>query len=145
MSSGGSRVALTALLGALAIAGCGDPPARETGAPPAAAPAPATPPAATVQVPSQASADASRNDVDSAPVIRDDELPPLPETPFPAARPMEVVKAVYTFAARHPEVLSKVPCFCGCENRGHRHNDECFVAARDARGVPTSWEPHGVG
>ena len=37
-------------------------------------------------------------------------------------------------AAKHPEVLSKVPCFCGCENRGHRHNDDCFVAARDARG-----------
>jgi uncharacterized protein with PCYCGC motif len=148
MSSGGSRIALTALLAALAIAGCGDAPARETAAAPAAAPAPApvTPPAAVVQVPAaQTSADASRNDVDSPPSIRDEDLPPLPETPFPAARPMEVVKAVYTFAARHPEVLSKVPCFCGCENRGHRHNDDCFVAARDARGVPTSWEPHGVG
>src|SRR6476469_1769828 len=118
MSSGGSRIALAALLAALASAGCGDAPA----APPAAAPAPApvTPPAAVVQVPAaQASADASRNDVDSPPSIRDEDLPPLPETPFPAARPMEVVKAVYTFAARHPEVLSKVPCFCGCENRGH--------------------------
>jgi hypothetical protein len=58
---------------------------------------------------------------------------------------MEIVRTVYTFAAKHPEVLSKVPCFCGCENRGHRHNDDCFVASRDARGVPTAWEPHGVG
>ena len=63
-------------------------------------------------------------------------MPPLPVTPFAAARPMEIVRAVYVFAAKHPEVLSKVPCFCGCENRGHRHNDDCFVAARDARRAP---------
>jgi hypothetical protein len=58
---------------------------------------------------------------------------------------MEIVRAVYTFAADHPEVLSKVPCFCGCESRGHRHNDDCFVTARDASGRVTAWEPHGVG
>ena len=72
-------------------------------------------------------------------------LPPLPTFPFPAALPMPVVRAVYTFAAVHPEVLSKVPCFCGCENRGHRHNDDCFVAGRDAAGRVTAWEPHGLG
>lgn len=73
------------------------------------------------------------------------DLPPLPVTPFPAARPMEIVRAVFTFAAQHPEVLSKMPCFCGCETRGHRNNDDCFVAARDAKGRVTAWEPHGVG
>ena len=49
---------------------------------------------------------------------------------------MEIVRAVYVFAAKHPEVLSYVPCFCGCETRGHKHNDDCFVAARDAQGKP---------
>ena len=73
------------------------------------------------------------------------DLPPLPITPFPAARPMPIVRAVYTFAARHPDVLRTVPCFCGCESRGHRNNDDCFVAARDASGRVTAWEPHGVG
>ena len=32
-----------------------------------------------------------------------------------AARPAGVVRTVYEFAARHPEVLHYVPCFCGCE------------------------------
>ncbi|PYR58352.1 MAG: hypothetical protein DMF85_10930 [Acidobacteria bacterium] len=64
---------------------------------------------------------------------------------FPAARPPEIVRAVFTYAARHPEILSHVPCFCGCEQRGHRNNDDCFVASRDARGRVTAWEPHGVG
>lgn len=75
----------------------------------------------------------------------EDVLPPLPITPFPAARPMPVVQAIYTFAATHPDVLRKVPCFCGCESRGHKNNDDCFVAARDAKGRVTAWEPHGVG
>src|SRR4051812_3437409 len=41
-------------------------------------------------------------------------LPPLPFQAYPPPRPMETVKAVYRFAAEHPEVLSYVPCFCGC-------------------------------
>jgi hypothetical protein len=81
----------------------------------------------------------------SPPPAGENDLPPLPITPFPAARPMPVVRAIYTFAATHPEVLRKVPCFCGCESRGHGNNDDCFVAARDAKGRVTAWEPHGVG
>jgi hypothetical protein len=69
----------------------------------------------------------------------------LPHVPFPAARPMPIVEEVFRFAAVHPEVLSRMPCFCGCENRGHRHNDDCFVASRDERGRVTAWEPHGIG
>lgn len=72
-------------------------------------------------------------------------LPPLPAVSFPAAYPMPVVRTVFAFAADHPEVLSKIPCFCGCQSRGHRHNDDCFVTARDASGRVTAWEPHGLG
>lgn len=70
-------------------------------------------------------------------------LPPLPPDAFPAARPPDVVRAVYEFAARHPEVLAYVPCFCGCEHAGHRGNDDCFVRARDAAGQVT-WDAHGA-
>lgn len=72
-------------------------------------------------------------------------LPPLPAVSFPAPLPMPVVRTVFAFAADHPEVLSKIPCFCGCQSRGHRHNDDCFVTARDAGGRVTAWEPHGLG
>jgi len=72
------------------------------------------------------------------------DLPPLPPGANAAARPVEVVKAVYEFAARHPEVLKYLPCFCGCERMGHRGNDDCFVAGRDAKGHVTDWENHGM-
>jgi len=62
-----------------------------------------------------------------------------------AARPMEIVQAVYQFAAIHPDVLGQMPCFCGCQNRGHKNNDDCFVVKRDAGGRVTEWEPHGIG
>jgi uncharacterized protein with PCYCGC motif len=72
-------------------------------------------------------------------------LPPLPFEYGPPARPAEVVKAVYEFAAEHPEVLGYVPCYCGCEREsGHRGNDDCFVAERNTRGDVTRWDPHGV-
>src|SRR3954471_19313799 len=70
-------------------------------------------------------------------------LPPLPFQAYAPPRPMETVRAVYRFAAEHPEVLSYVPCFCGCERSGHRGNDDCFVRARNAQGDVTEWEPHG--
>jgi hypothetical protein len=74
-------------------------------------------------------------------------LPPLPRVGYAPARPMEVVQQVFEFAARHPEVLSYVPCYCGCENPqlGHQGNHDCFVKARAANGMVTAWEPHGIG
>jgi hypothetical protein len=71
-------------------------------------------------------------------------LPPLPFQAYAPPRPMETVRAVYRFAAEHPEVLSYVPCFCGCERGGHKGNDDCFVKTRNAQGDVTEWEPHGL-
>ena len=71
-------------------------------------------------------------------------FPPLPTQPYAPPRAPDVVRAAYIFAAEHPEILSYVPCFCGCERGGHRGNEDCFVAARDAKGDVTAWEPHGL-
>jgi len=71
-------------------------------------------------------------------------LPALPFVGGPPARPIEVVRSVFQFAAEHPEVLSYVPCYCGCESQGHRGSEDCFVASRGANGDVESWEPHGM-
>ncbi len=42
-------------------------------------------------------------------------LPPLQFPGYQMPRSTEVVTAAYKFAAEHPEILSYVPCFCGCE------------------------------
>jgi hypothetical protein len=71
-------------------------------------------------------------------------LPPLPTQAYAPPRPPDVVRAAYMFAAEHPEILSYVPCFCGCERAGHGGNHDCFVAARDNKGDVTTWDPHGL-
>jgi hypothetical protein len=73
-----------------------------------------------------------------------ENLPPLQFPGYPMARSPEVVKAAYKFAAEHPEVMSYVPCFCGCERMGHRGNEDCFVKARDVNGDVVQWEDHGM-
>ena len=71
-------------------------------------------------------------------------LPALPIRGYAPPRPMQTVMAAFQFAAEHPEVLSYIPCYCGCQNQGHRGNDECFVKARNANGDVTEWQEHGL-
>jgi hypothetical protein len=72
------------------------------------------------------------------------DLPPLRMPGYPLGRSPEVITAAYRFAAEHPEILTYVPCFCGCERGGHRGNEDCFVKARAANGDVTEWEEHGM-
>jgi Protein of unknown function with PCYCGC motif len=97
------------------------------------APSPKPLPAAKSQAPSP-KPQASRKSV-----------PPLPSVGFAPVRPMDVVRATYDFAAQHPEILSYVPCYCGCGSQGHKHNESCFVARRDPRGNVLEWDTHGFG
>jgi len=100
--------------------------------------------------PSEAEQQSAAQIPDRGPVPTDlkphpqENLPPLQFPAYPPARPPEVVKAAYKFAAEHPEILSYVPCFCGCERSGHRGNEDCFVKARDVNGDVVQWEDHGM-
>jgi hypothetical protein len=73
-----------------------------------------------------------------------DDLPPLPLPKEPLPRPTYVVRAAYEAAARHPEVLGQIPCFCGCSRLGHRSNHDCFVSTRGPN-VSLAWDAHGMG
>ena len=85
----------------------------------------------------------------TVPVVPMKPAPPGPLPPVPLeqylARPAAVVQSVYEFAARHPEVLQYVPCYCGCQSLGHKGNHECFVKRRAADGRVLEWESHGSG
>lgn len=68
---------------------------------------------------------------------------------FPAVMaeaPPEIVEA-YVFAAKHPEVLRYMPCYCGC-HRGsdpHASNHDCFIDAIDASGPVPRVDPDPMG
>jgi hypothetical protein len=71
-------------------------------------------------------------------------LPALPLIANMVPRPPELVTAAYEFAARNPDVLEFIPCFCGCESAGHTGNADCFVGSRNEDGSVNSWETHGM-
>ena len=37
------------------------------------------------------------------------------------------VREAYRFAIANPDVLSAVPCYCGCAAMGHQSNLDCYV------------------
>ncbi|MGH7567502.1 MAG: PCYCGC motif-containing (lipo)protein [Gemmatimonadales bacterium] len=45
------------------------------------------------------------------------------------------LRELYEFAARRPDVLHYVPCFCGCASAGHRSAYDCFIDSVHADGT----------
>jgi hypothetical protein len=118
----------------LVVCGCGAAPGQA--GPPGVAAAPAASPAPQpAAVPRSAPIPASAGGY-SGP------LPPIPMAPY--VTDPALVRTVYEFAARQPEVLRYVPCFCGCERNGHKGNEDCFIAGRAPDGRP-QWDAHGMG
>ena len=54
------------------------------------------------------------------------------------------VQEAYRYAAEHGESLRYIPCFCGCKNIGHRHNEDCYVTERHPDGRIT-FNSHSAG
>lgn len=56
----------------------------------------------------------------------------------------EEIKTLYAAAAKHEELLSYMPCYCGCgESAGHMDNGNCFIKERKENGVIV-WDDHGT-
>jgi hypothetical protein len=114
-----------------------------------------SPPAAATSSPEQQAAAASSG-ADAKAIARAEAaarlgphkqatLPPVPfQVGYAPPRSAAVVTAAYEFAAEHPEVLSYVPCFCGCQRSGHQGNADCFVKSRADNGDVIAWDDHGV-
>src|SRR4051812_23091756 len=112
---------------------------------PAAAAANATPAAqGAVRTPPTPEIEASTKVVAAMGPHKQANLPPIPFRGYAPPRPPEVVTAAFEFAAEHPEVASYVPCFCGCQQGGHKGNHDCFVRSRAANGDVLEWEEHGL-
>ena len=108
-------------------------PAGETSS---AAASPATAPAA--DAPASSAPQFTSADLEGLP------MPPLPYVPQTAG-PADLMRQAYVFAARNPDVLGYVPCYCGCGmSDGHQSNVDCFVESRAPNGAVTEWDVHGM-
>jgi hypothetical protein len=55
-----------------------------------------------------------------------------------------VVQEAYRFAAANPDVLTHIPCYCGCGSMGHTSNYACYVTGPAPDGGLT-FDPHALG
>ena len=54
------------------------------------------------------------------------------------------VKEAYVFAAKHPEVLQYIPCYCGCGAMGHESNLNCYISDA-SRPESIAFDNHAAG
>ncbi len=66
------------------------------------------------------------------------DLPDFVQTAAPK------VKEAYQFAIANPEVLQKIPCYCGCSTMGHQHNLHCYLKEVKPNGS-IAFDNHAVG
>jgi hypothetical protein len=72
------------------------------------------------------------------------ELAPVSVLPDRVKAAPPVVQEAYRFAVASPNILSKIPCYCGCGNVGHQSNLNCFVKQFNADGSIV-FDDHGLG
>ena len=104
-------------------------------------------PSAPASSPVNAATAAAR--ASTAPQFTSEDLEGLPMPPLPyvpqTAGPADLMRQAYVFAARNPDVLDYVPCYCGCgQTDGHVGNTDCFVESRAPNGAVTEWDIHGM-
>lgn len=55
------------------------------------------------------------------------------------------VQEAYRFAIANQELLSQIPCFCGCGAVGHKSNLGCYIEEDDQPGNITQYDNHALG
>ena len=71
-------------------------------------------------------------------------LAPLADMPAEVQAAPVSVQEAYRFAAANPEVLTQIPCYCGCGAIGHTSNYACYVSGKNSDGR-LSFDAHALG
>ena len=72
------------------------------------------------------------------------ELAPAGDLPSDIQDAPRVVTKAYQFAVANPDVLTQLPCYCGCGEMGHTSNYACYVSGVDNNGS-TVFDNHALG
>lgn len=72
------------------------------------------------------------------------QMAPLSELPEPVQKAPAHIREAYQFAVANPEVLQKIPCYCGCGGVGHTSNYDCYVRETQPEGT-VIFDSHAYG
>ena len=73
------------------------------------------------------------------------KLAPVSALPDFAQDAPPQVQEAYRFAMAYPEVLEKIPCYCGCGGMDHQNNLHCYVAEFAPDGSVVAFDNHAFG
>jgi len=62
------------------------------------------------------------------------DLAPVGDLPSDIQASPRVVTKAYQFAVANPDVLTQLPCYCGCGGMGHTSNYACYVTEENPDG-----------
>jgi hypothetical protein len=68
----------------------------------------------------------------------------MTDMPMDVQSAPEVVRSAYQFAVANPDVLTQLPCYCGCGGMGHTSNYACYVAGESEDGS-LEFDNHALG
>jgi hypothetical protein len=71
-------------------------------------------------------------------------LAPMSDMPAEVQAAPVSVQEAYRFAAANPEVLTHIPCYCGCGAMGHTSNYACYVSGKNDDGS-LAFDAHALG
>ena len=68
----------------------------------------------------------------------------LDEMPADVKNAPVAVQQAYQFNVANPDVMTQIPCYCGCGSMGHTSNYSCYVSSVDANGK-VNYDTHALG
>jgi len=72
------------------------------------------------------------------------ELAPMADMPSDVQASAVSVQEAYRFAAANPDVLTQIPCYCGCGTMGHTSNYACYLSGETEDG-DLAFDAHALG
>ena len=71
-------------------------------------------------------------------------MAPIDRFPADVQKAPVAVRNAYRFAAANAELLSQIPCYCGCGSMGHTSNAACYLVDPE-NPSESAIEPHALG
>ena len=71
-------------------------------------------------------------------------MAPMADMPADVQAGPVSVQEAYRFAAKNPDVMTQIPCYCGCGAMGHTSNYACYVSGENSDGS-LSFDAHALG
>lgn len=73
------------------------------------------------------------------------KMAPLSQLPSEIRQAPANVREAYQFALANKDILTKIPCYCGCVDVGHTSNYMCYIQDDGSASGQVVFDDHALG